>query len=645
MFVRSVSIIGLLAALVFAVCFAPSLEPFAPGGVMLLLAVGLGGGVAGCAERPGAKLLSVVTGLVVLYLAWRMMTSPVADFGRSDGMLLAAGAATCFWAGWLADRRSHRALVIGVAALALANVGVALIQESNPQFTPIFSGRKTTQYPSGFYGHYNHYANFLLAAVFLFSGLAAIPGDRRRQRILWGVIAAACIFGIALSRSRGAMLGLLVGFGVLGVTWLIDLKRRHSRWFGPGLLTLLLAIPLAGLGWWTGARILLAQRGGGDQSTMSGDSGRLEFANMALQTFAEHPATGGGARSYSYEVFRFWNPGELWVGSGDVDMVHNEFLQLLTDYGLVGAAGVGIVLLLVGLRGAIVLGIEADGTKSEQPAFNHLAGALAAIAAMLTQSMFSFVLHMVPDVMIFGAMLGIVIAQPWPFAWSGRSTQRARVWLCRGLAISAAIGLIGLGWRDVVAWWLTARPGAIRAADGPQARYRALDHANGIRPDFRLENAAAETALQIAEKTSPSEAANRYATVVAHLEATLKRHPFLWATKLRLARLLDVQGRFEESESHYRALLPLLDAREFYYRARFAYGSHCYRRGYTLWRARRPEEGLAWAIEGRRQMELSRKLRPYGPESAEGKELAALEQFIRWLEGAQIKPASVVPPI
>jgi hypothetical protein len=41
-------------------------------------------------------------------------------------------------------------------------------------------------------------------------------------------------------------------------------------------------------------------------------------------------------------------------------------------------------------------------------------------------------------------------------------------------------------------------------------------------------------------------------------------------------------------------------------------------------------------------MELARKSRWFAPDSPESKELAAVETFIRWLEGAQIKPAKGV---
>ena len=41
-------------------------------------------------------------------------------------------------------------------------------------------------------------------------------------------------------------------------------------------------------------------------------------------------------------------------------------------------------------------------------------------------------------------------------------------------------------------------------------------------------------------------------------------------------------------------------------------------------------------------MELARKSHWFAPDSPEGKELAAVEAFIRWLEGAQIKPAEGV---
>jgi len=61
---------------------------------------------------------------------------------------------------------------------------------------------------------------------------------------------------------------------------------------------------------------------------------RLGYWSMAVEQFVEHPIFGAGSRSYSYECFRYWSPN-LDTGEANPEFAHNEYLQLLADYGIV----------------------------------------------------------------------------------------------------------------------------------------------------------------------------------------------------------------------------------------------------------------------------------------------------------------------
>ena len=130
--------------------------------------------------------------------------------------------------------------------------------------------------------------------------------------------------------------------------------------------------------------------------------------------------------------------------------------------------------------------------------------------------------------------------------------------------------------------------------------------------------------------------------VLDHQRSVVGRHPWNHASRLGLARQLDELGQFREAEEHYRLLLPLLDTREMYYHARFAYGSHAYRQAYALWQARRSGEAMAWALEARKQMEASRRNAVFDADRST--EFKKLEDFIKWLEGAQVAPQPGVVP-
>ncbi len=628
---------GLWVVLVMALAlaFSSSLEPFSLGLISLAWVPALvTGAFAGRSPRGSVVLGTLVTGAGA-YAAWVAFRSPVADFGRSDGLLLGCGLAACCWAGWLSGRDSHRLVGGGLMMLALANVVVAVIQWKDPAFTPFYEGRQTATYPSGFYGHYNHFANFLLGVGFLLGGLAALPGSRRWARLGWAFGAFACLAGIVLSQSRGAFLALAVGAMVLILCWVLDLMKRGVKWFGVALISLAVVLPMAGFGAWRVARVALASRGvDANGARMIEDSGRLDFASMAVELALEHPVTGGGSRSYSYEVFKKWDPTELWVGGGDVDMVHNELLQAATDYGWIGLALVVLVIFGVVARGMTIVAIGPSLKSTQAGDSGMTAGALAGIAAMLTQAMFSFVFHMAPDVILLGLLLGIVAGEPWPLSkevgLERSSLMRPGPWMGATLAVLLAL----VGWRDVAAWWLASRPGADGRGVDAEVRYRALKRAFEIRPDFRIEELLLRTASELA-LLDPDPTASRWPEVLMeHHRGIIARHPWDYAARLGLARQLDVAGNLQEAEGHYRYVLPALDSREMFYHARFSYGSHAYRRAYALWRSGKPKEAMAWAQEAKIQMERSRKNAVF--DGARTDEYERLVGFVKWLEEARV---------
>ncbi|OYV06366.1 MAG: hypothetical protein CFE26_06675 [Verrucomicrobiales bacterium VVV1] len=634
---------AVLLALVLglALAFSSSLEPTSSGLIALAMVPVLMAGVfVSRPERRSIYLggLICVTGV---YVAWVASRSAVIDYGRSDGLLLGCGLAACSWSGWLVQRSAHRVAVGGLGLLALANVAVAVVQWKNPSYTPVFAGRETFSLPSGFYGHYNHFANFLLGSGFLAAGCAIMPGGRRWSRIGWAAVAFSSAGGIALSQSRGAVLAVGMGLAVLLICWLLDLKRRKVRWFGIAAISTMVLLPASGFGAWWVAKMVLAERGvQADSSRMLEDSGRLDFASIAVELASDHPLTGGGSRSFSYEVFAKWDPKEMWVGSGDIDMVHNELLQAATDYGWIGLGLVILLLFSLAIRGLMCLTVETS--KGEIAADAGLtAGALAAIAAVMVQGMFSFVFHMVPDVIVLGLAIGIISAQPWAFSpKSGgrRGWQRPAPWMGATLAVVLAL----VGWRDAAAWRLVGRPGAQGNSSDAEQRYEALQQALALRPDFRLEQASVLAAGELA-KSDPDPVRGVWPMrVLDHQRSVVGRHPWNHASGLGLARQLDELGQFREADEHYRLLLPLLDTREMYYHGRFAYGSHAFRRAYALWQARRPSEAMAWALEARKQMEASRRNAWFDADRSA--ELKKLDDFIKWLEGARVAPEPGVVP-
>jgi O-antigen ligase len=630
----------MLVAFALAATLATSLEVTASGLVVTVLALAS----LAAAWRPARSWgwAGWCVAMAMAFAAWRMSVSPVADLARRDALLLAAGGLVFAWTACFASSVHRRWWLHGVMVVALAGVGVGIYQAAgHPEFTPIFSGRKSALYAAGFYSHYNHFANFMLGTGFLAAGRLLHAAETKRMRWLSAGVAVACLAGVVISQSRGAFIGLGVGVLVLTGAWLLDLKRRGSKRFGWLLLGSVVLVPLLAASWWFAANHLLEGRKSRQDSTLfSNPDERSHYFSFGLEQALDHPIAGAGSRSYSYEYFRYWKSSDLGRTNSDIQFAHNEFLQTAADYGFVGLGLLVLALMAVFAKGIVSLAMEPE--KGGEPDSGELIGALAAIAAMLTQSMFSFVFHMTPDVMMLGATLGMICAQRGPLGAVG--AEWVSGWRrVGGGVVFAVLGLTALllSVRDTAAWWVIGRPGAVAAGSSPEVRHAAWKKAAAVRPDYRFEAEAAELAMDLTGRVEPESREFWAKTALTDAEAALARHPKDLQLRLRIALMLDGFSRFAESEEYFRELVPALDLKGSLLRIRFRYGSHCYRRAYALWRNRKPEEALGWALEGKRQMELDFKERWFAEDSPEGKELAALKHFIRWLEGAQIKPAKI----
>ncbi len=619
-------VIGLAAA----VAVAANMSPFPAGAVVCLLAVACVTGLAAVKQPveplPASGWLVLATGAC---FAAGMVRSPVADLARSDAILLVGGLLVYLWAASIGRVSDHRRVVGALALLGVAAVAVAAVQATrDPAFSPVYGERATTRYPSGFHGHYNYFANWLLGLFFPCLALALEPkAVKGRWRVGWLAAALALAGGIALSQSRGAVVGAAAGMMVWLVLWVSGLRRRFPAARGVITLVAVVALPLLAVGGAALARVVLADRGVGTvEGAMTQDSGRLEFGKMAIEQAMDHPWTGAGSRSFSYELLHYWEPNELWIGSGDVVMVHNEFLQTAAEYGwpalalLGGLAGVLVFRALV----VTMIGGSKQGTGGPDTAL--VAGATAGAIAMLVQACFDFVFHLLPNLTTLALLYGLVDRQPWPLA--GPATRLAAkravaIVTCGGLAVAAAT----LAWRDGFAGWILKRQAVVSAPGSPVDAASQLENAARWRPDYSLWQRIGNLWMTVANGSDER-------TYVANLERAaeayrkcLERHPYDWVTVINLARISDRLGRFDEAARLYDRVVPLADCREMYYRARFFHGRHLYMRGFAAWNRGERKEASELLDKAHEEIIRSRELGPFVPDSAEGRVAATVREM------------------
>lgn len=632
---NTVSLILFLLGSLLAGLYAVGMDPYSCGMPLLLIAMAVAFGSWNREQMPRARWVYLLITVTVIYFAWRMMVSEISDFARSDALLLSGVVLAFWWTQRCGGGKMFPRWLAGLWTLVVANVVVAMVQAyRDVEFYPLMVVRASKEFPSGLYLHYNHFANFLLGVGLLSLGYGMAGNMKRLMRVLCVVMYGCCVYGIYLAHSRGAWLGLGCGTALVMVGWLANLWRMKTSWAGVALLAATFLAPLLVIGGWKLGTSAVSNRN-------TGDSGRLEFASIAVDLIQDKPLWGGGSRSFFFDSFKKWNPKELWVGGGDIQYVHNEYLQAAVDYGVVGLVLLLVILGVVMFRGVALLTL--GETKSHGDTGVAL-GAMAALCAMGVQAFFSFVYHVLPDVILMGCCVGWLVRQPWALMSNHREQNAVPEfsWKSGLVGTVMAMGVMALAARDAAAWW-ALYPRADFSLIGDKEKSERYRKAIALRPDFRrMSDYSRILVRQSAEDDVTDEQREALAEqATAALESALKRAPDSYEDIVNLALLYDRKGRLDEAEILYQKALPVLDPREMYYGTRYFYARHLATRATAVWRQRQPEKALV--LFHRAKEELSRVAAPFN--AADPAVRTMIEKSIAFLEGANIKPENFEEPL
>lgn len=579
----AVSSFFLILALGFAVVIGPQTRAWSWGPAMIALGLSVAMSLptlwrrnrSGAADLGLLALASVVAG----WFAWRAWVSPVHELGVTD-LLLLVGSIGAFVSmqGILGNRLAERIFLWGIALLLLANVLVIARQVMTPSFTPVFEAR-AAQFPAGFFAHYNEAANYLIGSSLMLGSAALLSRSHPAARIAWLLIAVAGLVAVHYTRSRGGIFGAALGSGVLACGSLIIGHQKGAKWFAPALV----AIPVIGLGLAT--YLFLgwenAQNERLEGSTVAGmfdNTCRLFFLGMAISCVALHPFLGGGSQSFSWESFGFAN-NKLHGGllTHRPEKVHNEMVQALTDYGIIGAGLLVALLATLAIIAIIRIFMVEKNTVGENGSFWRVGG-LAALAGMLVQSSFSFVFHLFPGVLLLGFSLALM---SFPFARGGRafSVVGAKVLLSLTSICCVAVTLV-FGWKGTqvtqALWssYLSKIP--ITSVD---TRIEALNQALRVWPQASLfmDRAALHQARAAASDLPESNVAIEDA-VEDYLQAEML-HPFDPTPAINRANLLSYLEKDSDAENAYNRAILLQGGMEPAFRAHFSKAKHFLKKG------------------------------------------------------------------
>jgi O-antigen ligase len=266
--------------------------------------------------------------------------------------------------------------------------------------------------PFGPFVNRNHFAGFAELTVPVGLALMIFRGLRRDTFPLASVLTIVPVGALILSGSRGGIVGFGFQLVVLGL-----LARSRKRGPEPARLAALALVGFAAIaliGWLGASKVVerFSVLHPGDITL----SRRATMARGAAHVFTSHPIVGAGLGTLVAVYPRF----ETFYDGLVVDHVHNDYMELLAEMGLLGGLCGGAFLWLL-FRDA------RKGFIAEQGHFSrsiHAAG-ITAVCGLLLHSLVDFNLHIPSNVLLFLLQVHLATVAPLP-SEGGKGRRRVR---------------------------------------------------------------------------------------------------------------------------------------------------------------------------------------------------------------------------
>jgi O-antigen ligase len=244
----------------------------------------------------------------------------------------------------------------------------------------------------------HHFAAFMELSMAIPLGLLFSRAIESHKLPLY--LFAVGIMGVALimTNSRGGMLSLGAEILFLAMVAGPGLVRKESQpranrmraalvraGLAFGLIVLLIGGALAIGGSSAFTRLL------GTINAADPTSGRTHFWSISLKVIKSHPFLGSGLGAFSVAYTRY----DTYNGLFRLEQVHNDYLQILADEGVIGG--------VLGLAFIVTLFRKGFAQRETENKFRRgvTTGALAGCFAVLIHSFFDFTLHTTANGLLF----------------------------------------------------------------------------------------------------------------------------------------------------------------------------------------------------------------------------------------------------
>lgn len=268
----------------------------------------------------------------------------------------------------------------------------------------------------------HHFAGYMELTIALPLGLLFSGAVERDRRPLYAFAVALMGVGLILTNSRGGMLSL--GAEILFLAVVAGVGSKDSRHASgrasaraamtrAGLAFALIAVLVGGALFLGGSEAfsrLLGTPAASDPTT-----GRAHFWNVTLDIIKAHPLVGTGLGAFGVVYTRYDSHNGLFR----LEQAHNDYLQILSDGGIVGA--------VLGLAFVVILFRKGFARRETEDRFRRgvTTGALAGCCAVLVHSFFDFTLHTTANALLFLVMAAIA-TQDTRVDKAGRRRRRRR---------------------------------------------------------------------------------------------------------------------------------------------------------------------------------------------------------------------------
>lgn len=509
-----------------------------------------------------------------LYFTVRAYLSPVQDLGTSDLFLLLPAGGLYFLCsfGYVSMKRFFWIIVSVILVLAGLNLLMFLpvANEFRDSILPFARGNDE----SGLYNHRNFCSNLLMMAMLISFSVGIWFKELSWARYFYIMMGFGFLLGLTQAPARGAIVAAVCGICAIGILFIITVKGNKVVKIKFAALIFIILVVAFGVG-----LSVFSERY--TKADIADLEGRRAYFAMAIDQVVDAPMLGSGSMSYSYLSYLNW--GDHGFYHQDHVWVHNEFLQVLCDYGVVGLLIMLVFFLVCIFHFCQVFEIKTFDEKYFSAKIGLRAAGISVFLGFCVNCIVSFPGHAQPNLMVFAfAVVLLSLSQKTlvmksAFIHISRLLMIVIIFLSMSLGYKEARALVAFGKQgifvDTYAW---------EAGDHLDDGWKqGLEDAVEVAPTYlRYERLSSLLLADYDRSKNKSIDDIKEALRLANL--SLDRHPYYAVSMSNRARCLELLGQYREADVAYEKLVKYTNKRQLYFKPFTRWARMCYYWGVEL---------------------------------------------------------------